>query len=188
MDAEDAGDAARGTLCCTLVDRRSSVPLADARVTCVLGSGIVQVDTDARGEFRATFPEGVYELIISSRGELSLMLRGVGILAGHTQHLTRALTPGEEAEEGLPSAAIGGYLVDRLNHPLVDAAITAIAHDGKQTYTAKSDKFGAFIIHAVQPGTYDLSVRTVQRTLASERITIATERTFYRWDQRLLVS
>jgi hypothetical protein len=117
----------------------------------VLGSGIVQVDTDARGEFRATFPEGVYELIISSRGELSLMLRGVGILAGHTQHLTRALTPGEEAEEGLPSAAIGGYLVDRLNHPLVDAAITAIAHDGKQTYTAKSDTFGAFLIHAVQP-------------------------------------
>jgi hypothetical protein len=26
-----------GTLFCTLVDRRSSVPLSDARVTCVIG-------------------------------------------------------------------------------------------------------------------------------------------------------
>jgi hypothetical protein len=185
MEATDDG---RGILFCTLVDRRSSVPLADARVTCVIGGGIVQVDTDARGEFRANFPEGVYELIISSRGELALTLRGIGILAGHTQHVLRSLTPGEESDGGQPSSAMGGYLVDRLNHPLVNAAITAVALDGNQRYTAQSDKFGAFIIHGMQPGTYDVSVRNTQRTLINERITIAAERQFYRWDQRLLVS
>src|SRR5665213_4160227 len=66
-----------GTLFCTLVDRRSSVPLSDARVTCVIGGGIVQVDVDTRGEFRADFPQGVFDLVISARGELSLTLRGV---------------------------------------------------------------------------------------------------------------
>jgi hypothetical protein len=181
-------DENRGILFCQLVDRRSSVPLSDARVTCVIGGGIVQVDTDQHGEFRANFPEGVYELIISARGELSLTLRGIGILAGHTQRIMRALTPGEETAEGQPSSAMGGYLVDRLNHPLVDAAITAVAADGKQTFTAKSDKFGAFIIHGMQPGTYEVSVRNTQRTLITEKISIATERQFFRWDQRLLVS
>jgi hypothetical protein len=184
----ELADDSRGMLYCTLVDRRSSVPLSDARVTCVVGGGIVQVDTDARGEFRANFPEGAYELIISSRGELSLTLRGIGILAGHTQHILRALVPGEETAEGQPSSAMGGYLVDRLSHPLVEAAITAVGTDAKQTYTSRTDKFGAFVMHGMQPGTYDVSVRNTQRTLVSERITIAAERQFYRWDQRVLVS
>jgi hypothetical protein len=181
--------ATEGTLFCTLVDRRSSVPLSDARITFVVGGGIVQVDTDSRGEFKAIFPEGVYELIVSSRGELSLTLRGVGVLAGHTQHITRALIPGEETGEGQPSSAMGGYLIDRLGKPLPDAAITAMSAEGaKQTYTAQSDKFGAFVIHGMQPGSYDVSIRNTQRTLVSERITIAAERQFYRYDQRLIVS
>ncbi len=179
---------AYGTLFCTLVDRRSSVPLSDARITCVIGGGIVQVDADSRGEFKASFPEGVYELVISSRGELSLTLRGVGVLAGHTQRITRAFVPGEDTDEGLPSSAMGGYLVDRLGKPLPNAAITATATDGKQTYTARSDKFGAYIIHGMRSGTYAITIRNTQRTLWSERITIATERQFLRFDQRLLIS
>jgi hypothetical protein len=171
-----------GILFCTLVDRRSSVPLSDARITFVVGGGIVQVDTDSRGEFKAIFPEGVYELIISSRGELSLTLRGVGVLAGYTQHIMRALTPGEETSEGQPSSAMGGYLVDRLGKPLPEAAITAVAADRRTTYTGRTDKF------AMLPGEYDVSIRNTQRTLSSERITIAGERQFYRYDQRLLVS
>jgi len=177
-----------GVLNCTLIDRRSSVPLAAARVTFVVGGGIVQVDTDSRGEFKAVFPEGVYELIISSRGELSLTLRGIGVLAGYTQQITRSLVPGEETQEGQPSSAMGGYLVDRLGKPLPDAAITAVAANRKQTYTAQSDKVGAFVIHGMQPGTYDVSIRNAQRTLSNEKITIAGERQFYRYDQRLLVS
>jgi hypothetical protein len=184
MDTADT----TGILFCTLVDRRSSVPLSDARVTFVIGGGIVQVDTDTRGEFKAIFPEGVYELIISARGELSLTLRGIGVLAGYTQHILRALTPGEETAEGAPSSAMGGYLVDRLGKPLAEAAITAVAADRKQTYTGRSDKFGAFVIHGMQPGTYEVSIRNTQRTLSTEKITIASERQFYRYDQRLLVS
>jgi hypothetical protein len=187
-----------GTLFCTLVDRRSSVPFSDARVTAVVGGGIVQVDVDSRGEFRANFPQGVYELIISARGELSLTLRGVGILAGHTQHLMRAFVPGEDdGYDGVPASAIGGYLTDRLGHPVVDAAITAtllaertsfaLGAPSAHTYTARSDKFGAFLIHSVKPGTYDVVVRSTSRTLSNERITVKGERTFHRHDLRLVV-
>jgi hypothetical protein len=186
-----------GTLICTLVDRRSSVPLSDARVTCISSSGIIQVDVDSRGEFQATFPQGVYELIISARGELSLTLRGIGILAGHTQHLMRAFVPGEDdGYDGVPSSALGGYLTDRLGQPVVGAAITAalvterpsyaIGAASSQTYTAQSDKFGAYVIHAIKPGTYDVTIRTTNRLLSNERITISAERHFERHDQRFI--
>ena len=148
----DAADAF-GTLICTLVDRRSSIPLSDARITCVTGEGVLQVDADSRGEFKASFPEGVYELVISSRGELSLTLRGVGVLAGHTQRITRAFVPGGDGEEGRPLSAMGGYLVDRLGKPLPEAAITATATGGKRTYTAQSDRVGAYVIHGMRAGT-----------------------------------
>jgi hypothetical protein len=189
-----------GTLHCTLVDRRSSVPLSDARVTCVVGGGIIQVDVDQRGEFTANFPQGVFELVISARGELSLTLRGVGILGGHVQHMMRAFVPGEDdGYDGVPASAIGGYLTDRLGHPVVDAAVTAalvppagqpvygVPH-ASQTYTAKSDKFGAFIIHAMKPGSYDVVVRTAQRTLSVERVLVPDHRTFVRHDLKLMVT
>jgi hypothetical protein len=188
-----------GTLLCTLVDRRSSVPFSDARVTCVIGPGIVQVDVDSRGAFRADFPQGVFDLVISARGELSLTLRGIGILAGHTQHLLRAFVPGDDdGDDGVPASAIGGYLTDRLGHPVIDVAVTATevrppgvplyGGPGLQTYAAQSDKAGAFVIHAMRPGTYDVVVRTAQRTLSNERITIPTQRVFMRHDQRLMVT
>jgi hypothetical protein len=188
-----------GTLICTLVDRRSSVPLSDSRVTCVINGGIVQVDVDQRGEFRADFPEGVFDLVISSRGELSLTLRGVGILAGHTQQMVRAFVPGEDdGHDGVPASAIGGYLTDRLGHAVVDAAVSATlvppkgtplyGTAGKQTYAAQSDRVGAFVLHAVRPGEYDVVVRTAQRTLSNERVLIPEHRTFKRHDLRLMVT
>lgn len=188
-----------GTLFCTLVDRRSSVPLSDARVTCVIGAGIVQVDVDSRGEFRADFPQGVFDLIVSARGELSLTLRGIGVLAGHTQRIQRACIPGEdEVSDGEPASAIGGYLVDRLGHPLTDAAVTAIqvrppgeplyAQSSVRTYAAQTDRVGAFVIHNIKPGTYDVAVRTKQNTLSVERIAIPSHRVFHRHDLKLMVT
>jgi hypothetical protein len=195
----DPAHASQGTLLCTLVDRRSSVPFSDARVTCVIGGGIVQVDVDTRGEFRADFPEGVFDLVISARGELSLTLRGIGILGGHTQHLLRAFIPGDDDnDDGVAASAIGGYLTDRLGHPVVDAAITATevrapgvplyCGPGLRTYAAQSDKVGAFVIHAVKPGTYDVVVRTAQRTLSNERVDVPAQRIFKRHDLRLMVT
>jgi hypothetical protein len=181
--------ATDGTLTCALVDRRSSAPLVDAHVTCVVRGGIVQVLTDTKGEFTAIFPEGTYEFIISHGGELSLMLRGIGVLAGYTQRIQRGIVRGDTStHEAEPSSAMGGYLVDRLNKPVVDAAVTAVSIADRQTYTVKTDRFGAFVIHGIAPGSYDVAVRNTQRTLASERITIAGERQFYRFDQRLLSS
>jgi hypothetical protein len=188
-----------GTLFCTLVDRRSSVPLSDARVTCVIGGGIVQVDVDSHGEFRADFPQGVFDLVISARGELSLTLRGIGVLAGHTQRILRAFVPGEDdGHDGVPASAIGGYLTDRLGHPVVEAAITATllpppgtplyGGPGAQTYASQSDKVGAFVIHAMRPGTYDVVVRTKQLTLSNERVIITANRHFHRHDLRLMVT
>ena len=175
-----------GTLQCTLLDRRSSVPLSDARVTCVIGDArIVQLDADARGEFRAEFPQGVYELVISARGELSLIIRGIGVLAGHHQRLTRALVPGDAVPDDQATAAIGGYLIDRLALPVVDAAVTATMAGGS-VYTARSDKAGAYVIHAVAPGTYDVVVRAGTRVVSHESVTVAAERTFKRHDLKLV--
>ena len=189
----------RGTLICTLIDRRSSVPLSDARVTCVVGGGIVQVNVDQRGEFRADFPQGVYELVISARGELSLTLRGIGILGGHTQRMTRAFIPGDDVgNDGQPASAIGGYLIDRLGAPVIDAAITAtlvpergqrdfaLGTPSTQTYTARSDRVGAFLVHGIKPGTYDVVVRTPARVLSNERIVVPSQRVFHRHDLRLV--
>jgi hypothetical protein len=188
-----------GTLICTLVDRRSSIPLSDSRVTCVINGGVLQVDVDQRGEFRADFPEGVFDLVISSRGELSLTLRGVGILAGHTQQMVRAFVPGEEdVHDGAPASAIGGYLTDRLGHPVADAAVSATlvppkgtplyGAGSKQTYAAQTDRVGAFVIHAIKPGEYDVIVRTAQRTLSNERVLISERRIFKRHDLRLMMT
>jgi hypothetical protein len=188
-----------GTLICTLVDRRSSVPLSDSRVTCVIGGGIVQVDVNQHGEFRAEFPEGVFDLVISSRGELSLTLRGVGILAGHKQRMLRAFVPGEDdSDDGVPASAIGGYLTDRLGHPVVDAAVSATEvpppgtplyqMSGKRTYAAQSDKEGAFVLHNIKPGAYDVVVRTAQRTLSNERVVVPAQRMFKRHDLRLVMT
>ncbi len=164
--------------------------MSDARITCVIGVGkIVQVDADQRGEFRADLPEGVYELIISARGELALILRGIGVLAGHTQYMTRAFVPGEEeANDGEPSSAIGGYLTDRLGAPFAQAAMTVTARNGKHVYAAQSDQFGAYLVHNVKPGEYDVVVRTTTRIVSNERITIAAHREFYRHDLRLMVT
>jgi hypothetical protein len=188
-----------GTLICTLVDRRSSVPLSDSRVTCVIGGGIVQVDVNQQGEFRAEFPEGVFDLVISSRGELSLTLRGVGILSGHTQRMLRAFVPGEDdSDDGVPASAIGGYLTDRLGHPVVDAAVSATEvpppgtplyqMSAKRTYAAQSDKEGAFVLHNIKPGAYDVVVRTAQRTLSNERVILPAQRMFLRHDLRLIMT
>lgn len=162
----------------------------------MIASGVVQVDADARGEFRGNFPEGVYDLVISARGELSLTLRGIGILAAHTQRITRAFIPGEDdGSDGVPASAIGGYLTDRLGHPVIDAAVTATAvpESGKlmtgpsRTYTAQSDKVGAYIIHAIKPGDYDVVVRSTTRIVSHERMTIPAERLFKRYDLRLTI-
>jgi hypothetical protein len=196
---ERAANVPNGTLICTLVDRRSSVPLSDSRVTCVIGGGIVQVDVNQHGEFRADFPQGVYDLVISSRGELSLTLRGVGILSGHTQRLLRAFVPGEDDnDDGIPASAIGGYLTDRLGHAVVDAAVSATEvpppgtplyeMTAKHTYAAQSDKEGAFLLHNIKPGTYDVVVRTAQRTLSNERIVVPAQRVFTRHDLRLMMT
>jgi hypothetical protein len=189
-----------GTLICNLVDRRSSVPFNDARVTCVFSGGIIQVDVDQRGEFRADFPQGVFELVISARGEIGLTMRGVGILAGHTQQITRAFIPGDDdGFDGVPASAIGGYLTDRLGQPVVDAAVTAVLVPPKgtplhdipgmaRTYATQSDSFGAYIFHAMKPGAYDVIVRTAQRTLSNDRVIIPDHREFIRHDLRLMMT
>lgn len=177
-----------GSLQCTLLDRRSGTPLSDALVTCVIGGNrLVQLEADARGHFRASMPQGVYELVISARGELKLSLRGIGVLAGHTQQMTRALVvgPTDEVDDGAPSSAIGGWLTDRLNHPVANAAVTATG-TGQRVYTTSSDRDGAYIIHDVKPDKYDVTIRNAARTLSRETIIIPAQRSFHRHDVRLL--
>lgn len=185
VGADEKLSAGCGVLACTLLDRRTSVPFSDALITCaVSGSRILQANADMHGEFRAEFPEGAYDLVISARGELSLSLRGIGVLGGHVQHLTRALLPGD-AVDSTPASAIGGYLVDRLGHPVTDAAIT-LSRVGGNRYTTQSDRVGAYIMHGVEPGEYDMVIRNTKRTLYSDHVVVPEEKSFLRRDVRII--
>jgi hypothetical protein len=177
-----------GVLTCTLLDRRSSVPLAGARITCVWrDSRISRMDADLRGNFTAELPQGVYDLVISARGYLSLLVRGVGVLAGYRQQLVRGLIPGEGQDpEGEPATAVGGYVTDRINRPVANVTVQLNSEDGKNAYTTRTDRGGAFVIHGVVPQMYDLMVRAGERTVLRDHVPVAHVKNFVRIDPRLL--
>lgn len=177
-----------GTLRCTLLDRRSSIPLAEARVMCAGRDGRVsRFDTDQGGAFEGEFPQGVYDLVISARGYLSLTIRGIGILAGHHQSLTRGLVPGDgQTLEGEPATAIAGYVVDRVGLAVRNIAIHANEEKGGSAYTTRTDSSGAYILHGVRPGMYDLSVRVGERTVEQRPVPIAHVKELVRLDLRLV--
>jgi hypothetical protein len=113
--------------------------------------------------------------------------------------MLRAFVPGEDdSDDGVPASAIGGYLTDRLGHPVVDAAVSATEvpppgtplyqMSAKRTYAAQSDKEGAFVLHNIKPGAYDVVVRTAQRTLSNERVILPAQRMFLRHDLRLIMT
>ncbi len=61
-------DETFGTLQCTLLDRRSSVRLGGARVTCVWRDERVSaLSADDEGGFVAELPQRVYDLVSVSR-------------------------------------------------------------------------------------------------------------------------
>ena len=178
-----------GTLQCTLLDRRSSAPLDGARVSCIWRDQRVQVfDADRQGGFVAQLPQGVYDLVISARGYLSLFVRGVGVLGGYQQALVRGLVPGEGQQlEGEPSTAIAGYVRDRIGRAVPDVAIHVNTEQNRGTaYTTRTDRFGAYILHGVVPGMYDLVVRAGERTVAHEHVAIAHVKSLVRRDVRII--
>lgn len=184
----DVGVRQMGTLLCTLLDRRSSVPLGAARITCVWRDNRVsRMDADDRGHFAADLPQGVYDLVISARGYLSLFVRGVGVLGGYRQQMTRALVPGEGKDpEGLPATAIGGYIRDRLGRAVANVTVQANSESGNQSYTGRTDRSGAYILHGVVPDMYDLFVRSGDRNLAKEHVPISHVKHFVRMDVRII--
>jgi len=177
-----------GSLVMTLLDRRSSVPLAGARINCVWRGGRVsRLDADARGNFRTTLPQGVYDLVISAQGYLSLLVRGIGVLGGYNQHLTRGLIPGEgQTAEGEPATAIGGFVTDRLGRAVGNVTIHANSESGSNAYTTRTDKTGAYVLHGVVPDMYDLTARSMDRLLIKEHVPISHVRNFVRMDLRLI--
>ncbi len=177
-----------GTLQCTLLDQRSSAPLDGARVTCIWRDERVStIKADAQGTFVAQLPQGVYDLAISAQGYLSLFVRGVGVLGGYHQAIVRALIPGHGQDlAGEPSTAIAGYVRDRAGTAVVDAIIHLNGENDGAAFTTRTDRRGAFVVHGVRPGMYDLVVRSGERTLAKEHVPIAHVKTLVRHDLRLL--
>lgn len=177
-----------GTLQCTLLDRRSSVRLGGARVTCIWRDERVSaLKADEQGLFVAQLPQGVYDLVISARGYLSLFVRGVGVLAGYHQAIVRGLVPGEgQALDGEPSTAIAGYVHDRVGRTVSNVAIHVNGEEHAAAYTTHTDRDGAYVLHGVLPGMYDLVVRSGERTLSREHVAIAHVKDLVRRDLRLI--
>jgi hypothetical protein len=187
-DRQIAVSQLTGSLCCTLLDRRSSVPLFGARITCVGRDGrITRFDADRQGRFITTQQQGVYDLVISARGYLSLLVRGVGVLAGHHQLVTRALIPGDgEDPERDPATAIGGYVSDRFGRPVANLAVHVTAEGGEAAYTTRTDRDGAYLVHGVLPQMYDLTICAMDRRLARELVPVPDTKDFVRLDLRLM--
>ena len=177
---------ATGSLECKLLDRRSSVPLAQSQVTVVWRTGKMSViEADRNGIFRLELPEGVYDLVIAARGYLSLFVRGLGILAGLEQQIMRALIPGVgQAPADEPATAIGGYVVDRLGRAV--ANITVNAHGERATYTTRTDRQGAFVLHGVIAEMYDISFKANERRVLIEHVLVPNAKEFIRHDSRLV--
>lgn len=185
-----------GTLRCTLLDRRSSLPLSGAQAMCVGRGGRISVrDADQQGTFEALLPEGVYDLVISARGYLSLTVRGVGVLAGYTQAVIHGLVPGSGvALDGEPATAVAGYVVDRVGLPVPGAAIhvnpTGAAYTTREpagsAYTTRTDRQGVYVVNGVVPGMYDLAVRADERTVAFAHLPIAHVKNLLRVDLRVV--
>ncbi len=175
-----------GTLSCTILDRRSSIPLSGARISCVWRTQrISTLRLDTSGSFKTDLPEGVYDIIISAHGFLSVSIRGIGILAGHQLQLQRALVPGEgQMSEGEPATAVGGFVLDRLHRPLANISIHAVG--GKTRYTTQTDRRGAYLLHGVAPAMYDLEFRRGNLLVGREPTPIPDVRNFIRVDTRLL--
>jgi hypothetical protein len=185
---ENEVDQTFGTVQCTLLDRRSSVPVRGARVTCIWRDERVSaLNADERGAFVTQLPQGVYDLVISARGYLSLFVRGIGVLAGYHQTLVRGLIPGEgRAPEGEPSTAIAGYVRDRVGRTVPDVAIHVNGENNSASYTTSTDRSGAYVLHGVVPGMYDLVARNGDRTLVREHVAIAHVKDLVRRDLRLV--
>lgn len=157
-------------------------------------SGRISVlDADQQGTFEAPLLEGVYDLVVSARGYLSLTVRGIGVLARYTQAVTHGLVPGNGAPlEAEPATAVAGYVVDRVGLPVPGAAIhlnpAGAAYRTRtpsgSAYTTRTDRQGVYVVHGVVPGMYDLAVRAAERTVAFTHLPIAHVRDLLRIDLR----
>lgn len=187
-DASSTVSELSGSLCCTLLDRRSSVPLSGARITCIgRDNRMTRFDADRGGRFTTTLREGAYDLVISARGYLSLLVRGVGVLGGHNQMMTRALVPGQgDTPECEPATALGGYITDRFGHAVPNVAIHIAAERGDIVYTTRTERDGAYLLHGVLPYMYDLTVTASERRIARELVPIANAKDFVRLDLRIM--
>jgi hypothetical protein len=148
--------------------------------------GLSQLIADASGSCRLDVTEGPYDLVVSARGYLSLLLRGIGVLGGYEQQLVRALVPGDDrgVAEIPPATAIGGYVADRVGNPVANIVVQAIA--GEQTLMTRTDKRGAYVLHSVRPDTYEMIFRASDRTFHREDLKVADIRAFARYDVKLL--
>ncbi len=181
-------DALTGSLCLTLLDRRSSAALGGARTTCVWRDNrMTRFDADRFGRFTARMPQGAYDLVISARGYLSLFVRGVGVLAGHDQVLTRALVPGEgDDPDGEQATALGGYVTDRFGHGVGNVTIRATADKRNDVYTTRTDRGGAYLINGIVPQMYNVTVSAGERRLFDKFVPIRDAKEFVRLDLRLV--
>jgi len=174
-----------GTLAGKLIDKRSSLPLVGARLSIVGHDGRATfAATNGAGEFKIALPEGTYDLAISARGYLSMLVRGIGVLGEHRSEMVRGLVPGEGADaHSEPTTSIGGYARDRLGDPIANLIVEL--RSGAHKQTTRTERNGAYIFHGVPLGEFDMYFRSGEQALAKTPVAIPSARAFVRIDQRI---
>jgi hypothetical protein len=182
-------DRSVGQLSCLFIDRHSSFPLVRAQLMCLWrDQRMSSISTDEKGCAVLELPEGAYDLVVSAKGYLSMLIRGVGVLGGARTEMMRGLVVGEgRSEDEAPSTALGGYIRDRLGHPLGNILVQVVSKSASlietgKTYVARTDSRGAYVIHGIGCGEYEIALRAAQRLLAREPLRIADISSFVRRD------
>lgn len=153
---------------------------------------MTSISADENGQVEIELPEGTYDLVVSAKGYLSMLLRGIGVLAGHRTDVMRGLIPGEGHGEDEPaSTAVGGFVKDRLGHPLPNLLVQAVTRtqsiiETGKVYAARTDRFGAYVIHGIGYGDYELVVRAAERLITKEGLEVHDVKHFVRHDVQVM--
>jgi hypothetical protein len=168
-----------------LLDRRSSIPLASAVANIVWDNARVTTEhADIRGNIAVNLPQGSYDVLVVAAGYMSSLFRGIGVLDGQRVEVIRGLSPGQgPGDQEKPASAIGGMVLDRLEHPIANIIVQATS--GQHNYTVRSDRHGCYVIHNVIPGTYEIVWRAGDRALFKEEIPVPKAGQLIRYDARL---
>lgn len=131
----------------TVVDAFAQ-PVPHARIVAKIGAPVAESVTDSKGRFSVTVSRGRYSVTVTARGYARRVIDG-------------SAPDSNIRVELVPEALIAGQVVRRTDgHPAPYATVVARTSSEwrrSSVATTQADAEGRFLLHALEPGEYELS-------------------------------